>query len=73
MKFNFYKKNIDLEVKFLQSKIRKRSWILHECLERVSSNIDTTKYLIDFGLRGTDLESLLAIKENDDNRSFIYF
>ena len=56
----------------MQSKIRKRSWILHECLERVSSNIDTTKYLIDFGLRGTDLESLIAIKENDDHALINY-
>lgn len=53
------------------SKIKKRSWILHECLQRVSPNIDTTKYLIDFGLRGTDLDSLIAIKDQDDNRFVI--
>ncbi len=50
------------------SKIKKGSWILHECLTRVSSNIDTTKYLINFGLRGTDIDSLLYLQENDDNR-----
>lgn len=37
----------------------------------MSPNIDTTKYLIDFGLRGTDLDSLAAIKEDDDNK-FVY-
>lgn len=31
------------------SKIKKRSWILHECEERVPANIDTTKYLLEFG------------------------
>ncbi|CAF1011878.1 unnamed protein product, partial [Brachionus calyciflorus] len=50
------------------SKIKKRSWILHECEERVSPDIDVTKYLIEFGLRGTDLDSLIAINENDNNR-----
>ena len=53
------------------SKIKKRSWVLHECEERISPNIDTTKYLLDFGLQGTDLDILLAIKEKDDNK-FIY-
>ena len=56
---------------FFKSKIKKRSWVLHECLTRVSSSLDATKYLIDFGLRGTDLDSLIAIKEDDDNR-FVY-
>ncbi|RNA26743.1 neuroblastoma-amplified sequence, partial [Brachionus plicatilis] len=50
------------------SKIKKRSWILHECEERVSPNIDTTKLLIEFGLHGTDLDSMIAINETDDNR-----
>lgn len=50
------------------SKIKKRSWILHECLTRVSADIDTTKYLIDFGLRGTDVDSLIAIANEDDNK-----
>ncbi len=50
------------------SKIKKRSWILHECLTRVSTNIDTTKYLINFGLRGTDIDSLINLQENCDNR-----
>jgi len=52
------------------SKIKKRSWVLQECLQRVSPNIDFTKYLIEFGLRGTDIDSLVAIKDDDDNRFY---
>ena len=60
---------LDLSIfNVFKRKINKRSWILYECLHRVSPNIDTTKYLIEFGLRGTDLDSLAAIKDNDDNR-----
>ena len=50
------------------SKIKKRSWILHECLERVPEHIDSAKNLIDFGLRGTDIDALIAIKDKDDNQ-----
>lgn len=50
------------------SKIKKRSWILHECIERVPDQIDSAKYLIEFGLRGTDIDALIAISEKDDNR-----
>jgi hypothetical protein len=53
---------------FSKSKIKKRSWILHECEERVSPNIDTTKFLIDFGLHGTDMDSLIAINHEDNNK-----
>lgn len=44
---------------------------MHECEERISPNIDTTKLLLDFGLHGTDLDSIIAISETDDNR-FVY-
>ncbi|XP_047378321.1 NBAS subunit of NRZ tethering complex [Sciurus carolinensis] len=51
------------------SKIKKRSWVLHECLERVPENVDAAKELLQYGLRGTDLEALLAIgKGTDDGR-----
>ncbi|XP_022409869.2 neuroblastoma-amplified sequence isoform X1 [Delphinapterus leucas] len=43
------------------SKIKKRSWVLHECLERVPENVDAAKELLQYGLKGTDLEALLAI------------
>ncbi|XP_073905302.1 NBAS subunit of NRZ tethering complex isoform X2 [Castor canadensis] len=51
------------------SKIKKRSWVLHECLERVPENVDAAKELLQYGLKGTDLEALLAIgKGTDDGR-----
>uniref|UniRef100_A0A8C2S3K0 NBAS subunit of NRZ tethering complex n=1 Tax=Capra hircus TaxID=9925 RepID=A0A8C2S3K0_CAPHI len=51
------------------SKIKKRSWVLHECLERVPENVDAAKELLQYGLKGTDLEALLAIgKGADDGR-----
>lgn len=53
----------------IQSKIKKRSWVLHECLERVPENVDAAKELLQYGLKGTDLEALLAIgKGADDGR-----
>ncbi|XP_048209358.1 NBAS subunit of NRZ tethering complex [Perognathus longimembris pacificus] len=53
------------------SKIKKRSWVLHECLERVPENVDAAKELLQYGLKGTDLEALLAIGEGTDNGRFI--
>ncbi|XP_069925849.1 NBAS subunit of NRZ tethering complex isoform X1 [Oryctolagus cuniculus] len=51
------------------SKIKKRSWVLHECLERVPENVDAAKELLQYGLKGTDLEALIAIgKGTDDGR-----
>lgn len=53
----------------IQSKIKKRSWVLHECLERVPENVDAAKELLQYGLTGTDLEALLAIGRGvDDGR-----
>lgn len=53
----------------IQSKIKKRSWVLHECLERVPENVDAAKELLQYGLKGTDLEVLLALgKGADDGR-----
>ncbi|XP_067139001.1 NBAS subunit of NRZ tethering complex-like [Centruroides vittatus] len=53
------------------SKITKRSWVLHECLERVPENIDAAKELLLYGLRGTDLETLIAIGQGKDHGRFI--
>ncbi|XP_022250297.1 neuroblastoma-amplified sequence-like [Limulus polyphemus] len=53
------------------SKITKRSWVLHECLERVPENIDATKELLQYGLQGTNLEALIAIGKGEDNGRFI--
>ncbi|XP_069584214.1 NBAS subunit of NRZ tethering complex [Ranitomeya imitator] len=53
------------------SKIKKRSWVLHECLERVPENVDAAKELLMFGLKGTDLEALVAIGSGEDGGRFI--
>ncbi|XP_053317315.1 NBAS subunit of NRZ tethering complex [Spea bombifrons] len=53
------------------SKIKKRSWVLHECLERVPENVDAAKELLMFGLKGTDLEALVAIGKGEDGGRFI--
>ncbi|KAM3930474.1 NBAS subunit of NRZ tethering complex isoform 3-T3 [Leptodactylus fuscus] len=53
------------------SKIKKRSWVLHECLERVPENVDAAKELLMFGLKGTDLEALVAIGNGEDGGRFI--
>ncbi|XP_015850989.2 NBAS subunit of NRZ tethering complex isoform X1 [Peromyscus maniculatus bairdii] len=52
------------------SKIKKRSWVLHECLERVPENVDAAKELLQYGLRGTDLEALVAIGKGADDGRF---
>ncbi|XP_067400847.1 NBAS subunit of NRZ tethering complex isoform X2 [Emydura macquarii macquarii] len=53
------------------SKIKKRSWVLHECLERVPENVDAAKVLLQYGLKGTDLEALIAIGKGEDGGRFI--
>ncbi|KAF0870718.1 NBAS protein, partial [Crocuta crocuta] len=52
------------------SKIKKRSWVLHECLERVPENVDAAKELLQYGLKGTDLEALVAIGQGADDGRF---
>ena len=51
---------------YLQSKISKRAWVLHECLERVPENIDAMTELLQYGLHGTDLPALLAVGRGED-------
>ncbi|XP_064620288.1 NBAS subunit of NRZ tethering complex-like [Lineus longissimus] len=53
------------------SKIVKRSWVLHECLERVPESIEAMRELLQYGLRGTDLEALIAIGKGEDRGRFI--
>ncbi|KAK6490067.1 neuroblastoma-amplified sequence [Huso huso] len=53
------------------SKIKKRSWVLHECVERVPENVDAAKELLQYGLKGTDLEALIAIGIREDGGRFI--
>ncbi|KAG7161624.1 Neuroblastoma-amplified sequence-like 1 [Homarus americanus] len=42
------------------AKIRKRSWVLAECVSRVPENIDAARELLMYGLRGTDLEFIVC-------------
>ncbi|KAG1649688.1 Neuroblastoma-amplified sequence [Nymphon striatum] len=53
------------------SKITKRSWVLHECLERVPENVDAAKELLQYGLCGTDVPTLIAIGKGEDHGKFI--
>lgn len=54
------------------AKIRKRSWVLAECLTRVPENIDAARELLMYGLRGTDLEAIVAIGKGTDDGEFIF-
>ncbi|XP_029451786.1 neuroblastoma-amplified sequence [Rhinatrema bivittatum] len=53
------------------SKIKKRSWVLHECVERVPESVDAAKELLQYGLKGTDVEALIAIGKREDDGRFI--
>ncbi|XP_011497218.1 PREDICTED: neuroblastoma-amplified sequence-like [Ceratosolen solmsi marchali] len=53
--------------KFL-SKVTKRSWVLNECISRVPENLEATRELINFGLRGANLETLISIGIKDDGK-----
>ncbi|CAI9734159.1 neuroblastoma-amplified sequence-like [Octopus vulgaris] len=47
-------------------KISKRSWVLHECLERVPETINALRELMEYGLKGTDLQAMIAIAKRED-------
>ncbi|XP_041364061.1 neuroblastoma-amplified sequence-like isoform X2 [Gigantopelta aegis] len=53
------------------SKISKRSWVLHECLERVPDSVDAMRELLEYALRGTDLPALILIGKWEDGGRFI--
>ncbi|GFR05331.1 neuroblastoma-amplified sequence [Trichonephila clavata] len=53
------------------SKIKKRSWVLHECMERLPESFEAAKELLHFGLQGTDLKALIAIGKGEDHGRFI--
>ncbi|CAH1796434.1 unnamed protein product [Owenia fusiformis] len=52
-------------------KISKRSWVLHECLERVPNDIDAMREMLKYGLLGTDLETLIAVGKGKDGGKFL--
>ncbi|GAB1605191.1 neuroblastoma-amplified sequence-like [Argonauta hians] len=47
-------------------KISKRSWVLHECIERVPDSINALRELMEYGLKGTDLQAMIAIAKKED-------
>ncbi|XP_046481059.1 NBAS subunit of NRZ tethering complex [Neodiprion pinetum] len=50
------------------SKVSKRSWVLNECVTRVPDTIEASRELLNFGLGGANLETLLAIGVKDDGK-----
>ncbi|XP_034172180.2 NBAS subunit of NRZ tethering complex isoform X2 [Osmia lignaria lignaria] len=50
------------------SKVTKRSWVLHECITRVPDTIEAARELLNFGLKGANLETLVAIETHDDGK-----
>lgn len=50
------------------SKVSKRLVVLNECLTRVPKTLDAVRELLNFGLLGANLETLVAIGVNDDGK-----
>ncbi|XP_019696196.1 neuroblastoma-amplified sequence-like isoform X1 [Harpegnathos saltator] len=53
------------------SKVSKRSWVLNECIMRVPDTIEAARELLNFGLRGANLETLIAIDICDNDKFVI--
>ncbi|XP_021958481.1 neuroblastoma-amplified sequence [Folsomia candida] len=51
-------------------KIKKRNWVLQECLERIPPNADAARELLTFGLQGTDLRAAVLISQGRDKGLF---
>lgn len=50
------------------SKVSKRSWVLNECVSRVPDSLEATRELLNFGLNGANLETLVAIGIDDNGK-----
>uniref|UniRef100_A0A0C9RYP9 Nbas_0 protein n=1 Tax=Fopius arisanus TaxID=64838 RepID=A0A0C9RYP9_9HYME len=50
------------------AKVSKRSWVLNECISRVPETLEAAQELLNFGLRGANLETLLSISSHDDGK-----
>ncbi|KAG7201140.1 hypothetical protein KM043_003931 [Ampulex compressa] len=53
------------------SKVTKRSWVLNECVTRVPDTLEAARELLHFGLKGANLETLLAIGICDNGKFVI--
>ncbi|KYM76506.1 Neuroblastoma-amplified sequence [Atta colombica] len=49
-------------------KISKRSWVLNECVVRVPDTMEAARELLNFGLKGANLETLVAIDICDNDK-----
>ncbi|XP_076245721.1 NBAS subunit of NRZ tethering complex [Calliopsis andreniformis] len=50
------------------SKVTKRAWVLHECINRVPDTIEAARELLNFGLKGANLQTLIAIGIHDNGK-----
>lgn len=50
------------------SKVTKREWVLEECATRVPQSLEAARELLNFGLKGANLQTLLSMKANDDGK-----
>ena len=46
------------------SRIKKRSYVVEQCLSRIPKKLDDCRFLLKFGLKGTDVLSLAALGNN---------
>ncbi|KAK0162101.1 hypothetical protein PV327_008465 [Microctonus hyperodae] len=53
------------------TKVRKRSWILNECVMRVPETLEAARELLNFGLKGANLQTFLTISDSDDGKIVI--
>ncbi|KAF7993079.1 hypothetical protein HCN44_005860 [Aphidius gifuensis] len=53
------------------SKVSKRSWVLSECIIRVPDTLDAARELLNFGLKGANFETFMAIADSDDGKFVI--
>lgn len=44
-------------------KVKKRSWVLHECCERVPMELDAARELLKFGLHFTDVDRIAYVQD----------
>ena len=49
------------------SRIKKRSYIIEQCLQQIPTDLDDCRFLLQFGLRGTDLASLVELQHKSSD------
>jgi len=53
------------------SKMKKRSEVLKECTETIPNDIDAVRELLEYGLKATDLEALIAVGTEEDTGELV--